>query len=119
MHQPWMHNQYGRNLRLTCLHHPKALMKGIDCIPMFPVLSMIGYGKVLLLKLVLHFHEQFRQLDKLTPLDEQLPHSVRLTLLQRAAKSVPDLRIMETMEEDMFLTHSSSSHFSLTYENIS
>ena len=25
---------------------------------------------------VLHFHEQFRQLDELTPLDEQLPHSV-------------------------------------------
>ena len=30
---------------------------------------------------VLHFHEQFRQLDELIPLDEQLPHSVRLTLL--------------------------------------
>ena len=30
---------------------------------------------------VLHFHEQFRQLDELTPLDEQLPHSVRLTHL--------------------------------------
>ena len=26
---------------------------------------------------VLHFHELFRQLDELTPLDEQLPHSVR------------------------------------------
>ena len=25
---------------------------------------------------VLHFHEQFRQQDELTPLDEQLPHSV-------------------------------------------
>ena len=30
---------------------------------------------------VLHFHEQFRQFNELTPLDEQLPHSVRLTLL--------------------------------------
>ena len=30
---------------------------------------------------VLHFHEQFRQLDEFTPLKEQLPHSVRLTLL--------------------------------------
>ena len=31
---------------------------------------------------VLHFHEQFRQVDEFTPLDEQLPYSVRLTLLQ-------------------------------------
>ena len=51
---------------------------------------------------VLHFHKQFRQLDELTPLDEQLPHSVRLTLLQTAVRSVPELRIVETMEEYMF-----------------
>ena len=47
---------------------------------------------------VLHFHEQ------LTPLNEQLPHSVRLTLLQTAVRSVPELRIVETMEEYMSLT---------------
>ena len=29
---------------------------------------------------VLHFHEQFRQLDEITPLGEPLPHSVRLSL---------------------------------------
>ena len=45
---------------------------------------------------VLHFHEQFRQLDELTPLKEQLPHSVRLTLLQTAVRSVCELRIVET-----------------------
>ena len=48
---------------------------------------------------VLHFHEQFRQLDELTALDEQLPHSVRLTLLQTAVRSHPELRIMKSMEE--------------------
>ena len=52
---------------------------------------------------VLHFHEQFRQLDELTPLDEQLPHSVRLTLLQTAVRSAPELRIVGTMEEYMSL----------------
>ena len=31
---------------------------------------------------VLHFHEQFRQLDEVTPHEEHSPHSVRLTLLQ-------------------------------------
>ena len=65
---------------------------------------------------VLHFHEQFRQIDELTPLKEQLPHSVRLTLLQTAVRSVPELRIVETMEEYMSLTHSSSGHFSTTYD---
>ena len=53
---------------------------------------------------VLHSHEQFRQLDELTPLKEQLLHSVRLTLLQTAVRSVPELRIVETMEgHDTFL----------------
>ena len=65
---------------------------------------------------VLHFHEQFRQLDESTPLKEQLLHSVRLTLLQTAVWSVPELRIVETMEEFMSLTHSSSGHFSITYD---
>ena len=65
---------------------------------------------------VLHFHEQFRQLDELTPLNEQLPQSVRLTLLQTAVRSVPELEIMEAMEEYMSLTHSSSGHFSITYD---
>ena len=62
---------------------------------------------------VLHFHEQFRQLDELTPLDEQLPHSARLTLPQTAVRSVPELRIVETKEEYMSLTHSSSGQFSI------
>ena len=52
---------------------------------------------------VLHFHEQVRQLDELTPLDEQLPHSLRLTCCQTAVWSVAELRIVETMEEYMSL----------------
>ena len=63
---------------------------------------------------ILHF--QFRQLDELSPLKEQLPHSVRLTLLQTAVRSVPELRNVETMEESMSLTHSSSGHFSIAYD---
>ena len=63
---------------------------------------------------VLHVHQQFRQLDELTPLKEQFPHSVRLTLLQTAVRSVPELRIVGTMEDFMSLTHSYSGHFSIT-----
>ena len=62
---------------------------------------------------VLHFHEQFRQLDEVTPLEEHLPHSVRWTLLQTAIRSVPELRIVETMEEYMSLTQSSTGQYSL------
>ena len=53
---------------------------------------------------VLHFYEQFRQLDG------------RFTLLVTTVRSVPELRIVETMEEYMSLTHSSSGHFSKTYD---
>ena len=47
---------------------------------------------------VLHFPDQFRQLDELISLDEQLPHSVILIPLQTAVRSVPELRIVETMK---------------------
>ena len=68
---------------------------------------------------VLYFYEHFRQKNELTPLKEQLPHPIRLSLLQTAVRSVPELRIVETMEEYMFLTHSSAGHFSITYDKYS
>ena len=64
----------------------------------------------------LHFHEQFRQLDEVTPLKEHLPHSVRLTLLQIAVRSVPELRICRNHGRILSLTHSSSGHFSIAYD---
>ena len=67
---------------------------------------------------VLHFQEQFRQLDELTPLEEQLPHSVRLALLETAVRSVPELSTVETIEEYMPLTNSYTSHYSITYDKI-
>ena len=89
-------------------------MKGIDYMHMYPQLSMISLGKGTTEQFVLHFHAQFRQLDEVTPLEEHLPHSVRLTFLQTAVRSVPELRVVETMEEYMFLTQSSTSQYSLT-----
>ena len=67
-------------------------------------------------RFILHYHEQFRQLDEVTPLGEHLPHSVRLTLLQTAVRSIPELKIVETMEEYMPLTQSSSGQYSLTHD---
>ena len=65
---------------------------------------------------VLHFHEKFRQIDEVTPLEEHLPHSVRLALLQTAVRSVSALRIVEIIEEYMSLTQSSTGQYSLIYD---
>ena len=65
---------------------------------------------------VLHFHAQFRKLDEVTPLDEHLPHTARLTLLQTPVRSVPELRIVETMEECMSLKQYSTGQYFLTYD---
>ena len=73
-------------------------------------------GKGTTKQFVLHFHEQFRQLDEVTSLEEHLPHSVRLNLLQTAVRSIPELRIVDTMEEYMSLTQSSNCQYSLTYD---
>ena len=46
---------------------------------------------------VLHFNEQFRQLDEISEDSEKLPPTVKLTLLQSAVRSINDLRIVETL----------------------
>ena len=45
---------------------------------------------------VLHFNEQFRQLE-ISEDDERLPPTVKLTLLQAAVRSINDLRTVETL----------------------
>ena len=80
--------------------HMSTSSKGLDeKHRLHAYVSMISHGKALLNNSFLHFHEQFRQLDEVTPLEEHLPHSVRLTLQQTVVRSVPELRIVETMEE--------------------
>ena len=44
---------------------------------------------------VLHFNEQFRQLEEISEDDERLPPTVKLTLLQTAVRSINDLRIVK------------------------
>ena len=56
---------------------------------------------------LLHFNEQFRQLDEVSPPEESLPYTTRLTLLQTAVHIIPELRMVETMEE--FISLSSST----------
>ena len=55
---------------------------------------------------ILHFNEQFRQLDEDSPPEESLPYTTGLTLPQTAVHNIPELRMVETMEE--FISLSSS-----------
>ena len=53
---------------------------------------------------ILHFNEQFRPLDEVSPPEESLPYTTRLTLLQTAVHNIPELRMVETMEEFISLS---------------
>ena len=44
---------------------------------------------------MLHFNEQFRQLDEISDDSEKLPPTVKLTLLQTAGRSINDLGLLE------------------------
>ena len=65
---------------------------------------------------VLHFNEQFRQLEEISEDDERLPPSVKLTLLQTAVRSINDLRIVATLDEFQSTTHGHGSSTSLSYD---
>ena len=64
---------------------------------------------------VLHFNEQFRRLDKLTYLTERMPESINLALLQNAVKDIPQLSIVETLDEYTSTTSGAGSCTHLTY----
>ena len=54
---------------------------------------------------VLHFNEQFRQLEEISEDSEKLPPTVKLTLLQTTVRSINDLRIVETLDEFQSTTY--------------
>ena len=72
--------------------------------------------KVTTEQFVLHFNEQFRQLEEISEDDERLPPMVKLTLLQAAIRSINDLRIVETLDEFQSTTHGHGSSTSLSYD---
>ena len=65
---------------------------------------------------VLHFNEQFRQLEEISEDDERLPPTVKLTLLQTTVRSINDLRIVETLDEFQSTTHGHGTSTSLSHE---
>ena len=67
-------------------------------------------------QLVLHFNEQFRQLEEISEDDERRLPTVKLTLLQTDVRSINDLRIVETLEEFQSTTHGHGSSTFLFYD---
>ena len=65
-------------------------------------------------QLVLHFDEQFTQLDEISEDIEKLPSTVKVTLLQTAVRSINDLRIVETLDEFQSTTYGHGSSTSLS-----
>ena len=63
----------------------------------------------------LHFNEQFRR-DELTDLSERMPDSIKMALLQNAVKDIPQLSIVETLDE---YTSTTSGDGSFTHFNYS
>ena len=64
---------------------------------------------------VLHFNEQFRRLDELKDLAEKMPESIKMALLQNAVKDIPQLGIVETLDEYTSTTSGAGSSTQLTY----
>ena len=65
---------------------------------------------------VLHFNEQFSELDEISEDSEKLPPTVELTLLQAAVRSINDLRTVETLDEFQSTTSGHGSSTSLSYD---
>ena len=65
---------------------------------------------------ILHFNEQVRQLDEVSPPEESLPYTNQLSLLQTAVHNIPELRRVETMEEIISLS-SSTPGPTMEYDN--
>ena len=69
---------------------------------------------------VLHFNEQFRQLEEISEESEHFPPQIKLQLLQKAVRPINDLRIAETLDEFQSITtgygRSSSSKYQTYYD---
>ena len=64
---------------------------------------------------VLHFNEQFRRLDELTDLAEKMPESIKIALLRNTVKDIPQVSIVETLDEYTSTTSGAGSSTQLTY----
>ena len=65
---------------------------------------------------VLHFNEQFRQLEEISEESEHFPPQIKLQLLQNAVRPINDLRIVETLDEFQSITTGYGRSSTLKYQ---
>ena len=65
---------------------------------------------------VLHFNEQFRQLEEISDPSEHFPPQIKLQLLQNAVRPIKDLRIVDTLDEFQSITTGYDKSSSLKYQ---
>ena len=65
---------------------------------------------------VLHFNEQFRQLEEISEESEHFPPQIKLQLLQRAVRPINDLRIVKTLDEFQSITTGYGRSSTLKYQ---
>ena len=65
---------------------------------------------------VLHFNEQFRQLEEISDPSEHFPPQIKLQLLKIAARLINDFRIVETLDEFLSITTGYGKSSSLKYQ---
>ena len=65
---------------------------------------------------VLHFNEQFTQLEEISYPSEHFPPPIKLQLLQNAVRPIKDLRIVETLVEFKSITTGYGKSSSLKYQ---
>ena len=65
---------------------------------------------------VLHFNEQFRQLEEISDPSEHFPPQIKLQLLQNAVRPIDDLRTVETSDEFQSITTGYGTSSSLKYQ---
>ena len=65
---------------------------------------------------VLHFNEQFRQLEEISDPSEHFPPQIKLQLWQNAVRPIDDLRIVETLDEFQSITTGYGRSSSLKYQ---
>ena len=65
---------------------------------------------------VLHFNEQFRQLEEIYEESVHFPPQIKLQLLQNAVIPINDLRIVETLDEFQSITTGYGRSTSLKYQ---
>ena len=65
---------------------------------------------------VLHYNDQFRQLEEISDPAEHFPPQIKLQLLQNAVRLIDDLRIVETLDQFKSITTVYGRSSSLKYQ---